>query len=357
MLVVAELVARRAGGRRRAELAAPARRRRRPAIAKPWTMPRTPDGKPDLQGNWTNATLTPLERPATTRRWSMSKEQVATARKGLRRSRRPAGRRTAIRIGPRRPRAATARPAPPATSAATTTSGSIPAIASRSSTASTAPSLIVDPPNGRVPAHDARGAAARRRQRLATTQGARAVRPSRAAAAGRALPDVVRLERRAADAAELLLQQQLPDRADQGHVMILVEMVHDVRVIRIGGDLSACPRRCGRGWAIRSAGGKATRWSSKPPTSTRCSVPRRLREPQGHRAVHAAPAPTPSSTSSRSTTRRRSPSQWGGEVPFSRTDELIYEYACHEGNYALVERAERRAEPRKARGGAEEDQQ
>ena len=28
-----------------------------------WTVPRTPDGHPDLQGIWTNATLTPLERP------------------------------------------------------------------------------------------------------------------------------------------------------------------------------------------------------------------------------------------------------------------------------------------------------
>src|ERR1700681_1490294 len=28
------------------------------------TMPRTSDGHPDLQGVWTNATLTPLERPA-----------------------------------------------------------------------------------------------------------------------------------------------------------------------------------------------------------------------------------------------------------------------------------------------------
>ncbi|MBM4183228.1 MAG: hypothetical protein FJ207_03270 [Gemmatimonadetes bacterium] len=28
-----------------------------------WTPPRTPDGRPDLQGIWTNATLTPLERP------------------------------------------------------------------------------------------------------------------------------------------------------------------------------------------------------------------------------------------------------------------------------------------------------
>ena len=26
-------------------------------------VPRTPDGRPDLQGNWTNGTITPIERP------------------------------------------------------------------------------------------------------------------------------------------------------------------------------------------------------------------------------------------------------------------------------------------------------
>ena len=34
-----------------------------PAPSKGWPAPRTLDGRPDLQGIWTNATVTPLERP------------------------------------------------------------------------------------------------------------------------------------------------------------------------------------------------------------------------------------------------------------------------------------------------------
>ena len=45
------------------------------AQATPWVMPRTPDGRPDLQGNWTNETQTPLERMGTTSA-TLTKEQA-----------------------------------------------------------------------------------------------------------------------------------------------------------------------------------------------------------------------------------------------------------------------------------------
>src|SRR5262245_48856798 len=40
-----------------------AQRSAAPFNARIWSVPRTSDNQPDLQGIWTNATLTPLERP------------------------------------------------------------------------------------------------------------------------------------------------------------------------------------------------------------------------------------------------------------------------------------------------------
>src|SRR5213078_1537683 len=43
---------------------------------KTWSVSRTPDGQPDLQGFWTNTTYTPLERPKNVTKAFYTKEEV-----------------------------------------------------------------------------------------------------------------------------------------------------------------------------------------------------------------------------------------------------------------------------------------
>ena len=46
-----------------------------------WTVPRTPDGHPDLQGVWANNSATPLERPeGFEEKPLLSEEELATVR-------------------------------------------------------------------------------------------------------------------------------------------------------------------------------------------------------------------------------------------------------------------------------------
>src|SRR5262245_59258263 len=49
------------------------------AAPKKWTQPKTPDGQPDLQGVWTNATITPFERPAALAGKAFLSEEEAAA--------------------------------------------------------------------------------------------------------------------------------------------------------------------------------------------------------------------------------------------------------------------------------------
>ena len=53
-----------------------------PAAAQQWVMPRTPEGHPDLQGNWTNVTLTPFQRAANQESPVFTAEEVARRAEG-----------------------------------------------------------------------------------------------------------------------------------------------------------------------------------------------------------------------------------------------------------------------------------
>ena len=139
------------------------------------------------------------------------------------------------------------------------------------------------------------------------------------------------------------------------HVMIMTEMVHDARVIRMGGTAASAEAACVRGWAIPSAAGKATRWSSRRPTSIRCSsirgasenlkVTERFTRTGPDTIVYRFTVEDP--TDVHGAVDRRSCRSTG-------STSMIYEYACHEGNYALVEHPRRRARQGKARDRAEE---
>src|SRR5581483_6146463 len=52
----------------------------KPAVKDGYVVPRTPNGKPDFQGYWSNATVTPLERPQGVGEF-LTKEQIAAAEK------------------------------------------------------------------------------------------------------------------------------------------------------------------------------------------------------------------------------------------------------------------------------------
>ena len=299
-------------------------------IAKPWSVPRTPEGKPDLQGNWTNATMTQLERPEGTP-LAMTKEEVEKLERGF-----------ADRVERLAQNSDPNRPAPPKGGDGSTGAAGMVGgynnfwIDSGDSVAVVngeyRRSLIVDPPNGRVPAQTAE-ARQRAQQRLAMMKGrGQYDHPEFRPLAERCLMSF------GSNAGPPMLPNYFYNNNYQivqtkDHVMILVEMVHDVRIIRMGGE--RVPKHI-RPWMGDSIG----RWEGDTlvvettnfhPLQQFRGASENLKVTE--RFERAGPETLLYKFTIEDPTTFTAP--WSGEVPYKRTDELIYEYACHEGNYAL----------------------
>ena len=300
------------------------------AKARPWTVPRTPDGRPDLQGTWSNGTMTPLERPEGSS-LVLTKDQAERLERKLADS--------AKRLDePSDPD----RPAPPkggdgSTGAAGNVGGYNnfwlePGDRVAIVNGEWRSSLIVDPADGRVPALTPEA-----RQRSAARL---------AAMKGRGQydhPELRPLGERCimsfgSNAGPPMLPNYFYNNNYQivqtkDHVLIVVEMVHDVRVIRMGGERVAKHLRLWMGDSIGRWEGDTlvVETTNFHPLQTfrgaseNLKVIERFTRADADTILYKFTIDDPTTFTH----------PWSGEVPFRRTDELIYEYACHEANYAL----------------------
>ncbi len=121
---------------------------------------------------------------------------------------------------------------------------------------------------------------------------------------------------------------QTPD-----HVMILVEMVHDARVIRLNGEHAPPEVRRWLGdsigwWEGDTLVVDTTNFTDEPALSlaTRdLHVVERFRRLDDGTLLYSFMVEDPNVWTE----------PWGGEYPWPATDDRVYEYACHEGNYAM----------------------
>ena len=218
-----------------------------------WTLPRTPDGHPDLQGVWANNSATPLERPeAWVNKARLTDEELASL---LVASNDAVGDGDAL-FGDQLVLAAIA--GVEATSYDPTT-GNYNQFWIAERTFDHRTSLVTDPSDGQIPAETPEA-----RERVDESADRRRVHPADTYT-DRPLSErcvsygVPRL------GAGYNSYYQVFQNAD--HLVFLNEMIHDARVIP--DRRSAAPVRQGSPVArgLSGATGTATRWSSRPPTT------------------------------------------------------------------------------------------
>ena len=307
-----------------------------------WEVPRTPDGRPDLQGNWTNATLTPMTRgrdqgPIYT--WEEVAELEQTT-DGC--------------------------PAAPGTVACGRASfgglsgqeynevywdrGSRVAIVNGEPRAS----LVTNPADGRIPSTTPEARERRMEYGQVRRQFAQYDHPEMRPLAERCLVSF------GSNAGPPMLPNggynnnytivQTPD-----HVMIMSEMVHDARIIKIGDGPRLPPHIrpwMGDSWGHWEGDVLVVETTNIHPlqrfsgnSSENLTVIERFSRVDEETVLYEFTIDDPTTYTA----------PWGGEVPMMKFDDKLYEYACQEGNYSLasVLSGARYQERMEAQGGAD----
>ena len=300
-----------------------------------WQPARTEWGHPDLQGNWSNATLTTFERrpglgPVYT--WAQVDEIEGRARSQVQAGREPSD----PNRGP-----------PPVT-------GSIGRSANdvyfdrgdRVARVNGEPraSLITFPPNGRIPELSPEGRRRKQEYHEFRSQFGQYDHPELLPLATRCLVFY------GSSVNSVMGPPMTPTRGynnnfaivqNADHVLIYSEMVHDVRIIRLG-EPDLLPKHVrpwfGDSWGHWEGNTLAVETTNihpdmgyneqtdKIPNSEDLKVIERFTRVDDDSILYEFEIHDP----------RTYTEVWGGEIPWVKFDQQIYEYACHEGNYALV---------------------
>jgi hypothetical protein len=282
-------------------------------------VPRAPDGHPDLTGIWTNATITPMERPAefAGKATVTNADAKAYETKDLSSNTLDSD----VDSGFNR---ATGGPGVGAYNNLFVDRGS--ELATVDGVKRT--SLIIDPPDGKIPP---------------ITDAARQRNAGMLRGFNRydSVKDRPLSERCIIGFGSTAGPPMLPVLYNNNYqivqtpefVMILIEMVHDVRIVRMNGTHKPAGVRQLFGDSIGHWEGDTlvvdtTNFTDKVRfrgSSENLHVIERFRRVDANTVLYRATIDDPSTFSK----------QWTLEYPFVATAGPVYEYACHEGNYAM----------------------
>jgi hypothetical protein len=284
------------------------------AADKTWMPPRTPDGQPDLQGVWTNSTLTPLERPAELAgKTVLTEQEAADFVKGtLQRvssDRRDGG--AQVDVG--------------------RSYNEFWRDRGNNLVADLRSSLIVNPPDGKIPPLTPE-AQKRVDENRAWMQAHATDGPEGRSMAERCISWTT--------AGPPMIPGPYNNDTQivqgPGYVVILSEMIHDARVIPLDGrpHVSSAIREWmgdSRGhWDGNTLVVDTTNFSSEYSfrgSDTNLHLTERFTRVSPEVIQYEFTVDDPTAFIK----------PWTARIPFNKTTERVFEYACHEGNYALTD--------------------
>jgi hypothetical protein len=278
-----------------------------------YTPARTPDGQPDLQGFWTNSTYTPLERPnGVTKEFYTPEEAAVVIKRAADRENEQTKPGTTEDVHYDFTQFGLDRSQAPL----------VPNLRT---------SLIVDPPDGKIPPVTDEG----RKRAAARAEAEKRLGGRWDSAESNQLDDRCIIMAGAGPPmmnAAYNANYQIVQGA--GSVMILTEMIHDARIIPL--DARPQPPENVRQWMGISRG----RWEGNTLVveTTNFNGKNSFRgSTENLRVTERFTRVADDAIQYRFTVEDKTmwSRPWSGEVPLKKTVGPIFEHACHEGNYGL----------------------